>query len=88
MSAGGSQPEERLLERRYSELFSRLDVNRDGRVDVSEIRAALQARGLQLEPEAQQVGSLETGPGSECGSQGCSWVRETGLPPVTGRGFP
>ncbi|XP_059504197.1 mitochondrial adenyl nucleotide antiporter SLC25A24-like [Stegostoma tigrinum] len=54
MSAGGSQPEERLLERRYSELFSQLDVNRDGRVDVSEIRAALQARGLHLAPEAQQ----------------------------------
>ncbi|XP_043558819.1 calcium-binding mitochondrial carrier protein SCaMC-1-like isoform X2 [Chiloscyllium plagiosum] len=54
MSTGGSEPEDSSLKRRYSELFSRLDVNRDGRVDVSEIRAALQARGLHLEPEAQQ----------------------------------
>ncbi|GCC18995.1 hypothetical protein chiPu_0018162 [Chiloscyllium punctatum] len=54
MSPGGSEPEDSSLKRRYSELFSRLDVNRDGRVDVSEIRAALQARGLHLEPEAQQ----------------------------------
>ncbi|XP_078075167.1 mitochondrial adenyl nucleotide antiporter SLC25A24-A-like [Mustelus asterias] len=49
----GAEPEAEA-ERRYSELFSQLDVNRDGWVDVSELRAALQARGLKLQPEAQQ----------------------------------
>ncbi|XP_067837770.1 mitochondrial adenyl nucleotide antiporter SLC25A24-like, partial [Heptranchias perlo] len=41
-------------ERRYSELFAKLDANQDGRVDVSELRAALRAQGLQLDREAQQ----------------------------------
>ncbi|XP_072366373.1 mitochondrial adenyl nucleotide antiporter SLC25A24-A-like [Scyliorhinus torazame] len=41
-------------QRRYSQLFSQLDVNRDGRLDVAELRAALRDRGLQLQPEAQQ----------------------------------
>uniref|UniRef100_UPI00398F58F2 mitochondrial adenyl nucleotide antiporter SLC25A24-like isoform X2 n=1 Tax=Pristiophorus japonicus TaxID=55135 RepID=UPI00398F58F2 len=40
--------------RRYSELFRELDANSDGRVDVSELRTALRARGLQLHPEARQ----------------------------------
>ncbi|XP_078416756.1 mitochondrial adenyl nucleotide antiporter SLC25A24-A-like [Cetorhinus maximus] len=52
-SESGSGPESGAqAERRYSQLFAQLDVNRDGRVDVSELRAALQTRGLSLQPEA------------------------------------
>ncbi|XP_041064278.1 calcium-binding mitochondrial carrier protein SCaMC-1-A-like [Carcharodon carcharias] len=51
----GSEPEAQAqAERRYSQLFAQLDVNRDGRVDVSELRAALQSRGFSLRPEAAQ----------------------------------
>ncbi|XP_072918568.1 mitochondrial adenyl nucleotide antiporter SLC25A24-like [Hemitrygon akajei] len=37
---------------RYADLFSRLDTNGDGRIDVRELQAALKARGLGM--EAQQ----------------------------------
>ncbi|CAL9703646.1 unnamed protein product [Knipowitschia caucasica] len=34
--------------RRYAELFRQLDLNQDGRVDLSELRQALAQRGVQL----------------------------------------
>lgn len=33
-------------EKRYAELFRQLDLNKDGKVDISELRTALAARGL------------------------------------------
>lgn len=33
-------------DRRYAELFRQLDLNNDGKVDISELRTALAARGL------------------------------------------
>lgn len=33
-------------DRRYAELFRQLDLNKDGKVDISELRTALAARGL------------------------------------------
>lgn len=33
-------------DRRYAELFRQLDLNKDGKVDISELRTALTARGL------------------------------------------
>lgn len=35
--------------RRYAELFRQLDLNNDGKVDISELRTALAARGLHQE---------------------------------------
>lgn len=32
--------------RRYAELFEQLDLNKDGRVDINELRTGLAARGL------------------------------------------
>lgn len=33
-------------EKRFAELFRQLDLNKDGKVDISELRTALAARGL------------------------------------------
>lgn len=41
-------------ERRYAELFKQLDLNKDGRVDINELRTALAARGLH-QGEAEEV---------------------------------
>ncbi|KAM4603294.1 mitochondrial adenyl nucleotide antiporter SLC25A23 [Polymixia lowei] len=39
----GSDPDR---ERRWAELFNQLDLNKDGRIDISELRAGLAGRGL------------------------------------------
>lgn len=41
-------------EKRYAELFEQLDLNKDGRVDINELRTGLATRGLQLR-EAEKV---------------------------------
>lgn len=41
-------------ERRYAELFEQLDLNKDGRVDIDELRTGLAARGLHR-GEAEEV---------------------------------
>ncbi|XP_077415676.1 mitochondrial adenyl nucleotide antiporter SLC25A23-like isoform X1 [Vanacampus margaritifer] len=40
--------------RRYADLFAQLDLNRDGRVDISELRIGLAARGLH-QGEAEEI---------------------------------
>ncbi|XP_051242885.1 calcium-binding mitochondrial carrier protein SCaMC-3-like isoform X3 [Dicentrarchus labrax] len=54
-------------ERRYAELFKQLDLNKDGRVDINELRTGLAARGLHrgeaeeivLESDINQDGLLD-----------------------------
>lgn len=41
-------------EGRYAELFKQLDLNKDGKVDINELRAGLAARGLHR-GEAEEV---------------------------------
>lgn len=41
-------------ESRYAELFEQLDVNKDGRVDINELRTGLAALGLH-QGEAEEV---------------------------------
>ncbi|KAK9535844.1 hypothetical protein VZT92_008199 [Zoarces viviparus] len=41
-------------ERRYAELFKQLDLNKDGRVDINELRTGLAARGLHR-GEAEEI---------------------------------
>ncbi|XP_005738178.1 calcium-binding mitochondrial carrier protein SCaMC-1-like [Pundamilia nyererei] len=41
-------------EKRYAELFEQLDLNKDGRVDINELKTGLATRGLQLR-EAEKV---------------------------------
>uniref|UniRef100_A0AAQ5XWI2 EF-hand domain-containing protein n=1 Tax=Amphiprion ocellaris TaxID=80972 RepID=A0AAQ5XWI2_AMPOC len=41
-------------QRRYTELFEQLDLNKDGRVDISELRTGLAARGLHR-GEAEEI---------------------------------
>lgn len=40
--------------RRYAELFKQLDLNKDGRVDITELKTGLAARGLH-QGEAEEV---------------------------------
>lgn len=44
-------------ERKYAELFTQLDLNKDGRVDINELRIGLAARGLH-QGEAEEVRPL------------------------------
>ncbi|KAK7938836.1 hypothetical protein WMY93_002162 [Mugilogobius chulae] len=63
-SQASSEPER---ERRYAELFQQLDLNQDGRVDISELRVALVQRGLHrgkaeeivLQSDTNQDGLLD-----------------------------
>uniref|UniRef100_A0AAX7UPB7 EF-hand domain-containing protein n=1 Tax=Astatotilapia calliptera TaxID=8154 RepID=A0AAX7UPB7_ASTCA len=41
-------------EKRYAELFEQLDLNKDGRVDINELKTGLATRGLQLR-EAEKI---------------------------------
>ncbi|XP_053185543.1 calcium-binding mitochondrial carrier protein SCaMC-1-like isoform X2 [Scomber japonicus] len=42
-------------ERSYQDLFERLDTNKDGKVDVAELRAGLKAMGIFRQGAAQQI---------------------------------
>lgn len=42
-------------ERSYQDLFERLDANKDGRVDVAELRAGLKAMGIFRQGAAQKI---------------------------------
>lgn len=43
---GVSLDSERERQKRYAELFDQLDLNKDGRVDIGELRIGLAAWGL------------------------------------------
>lgn len=43
----------------YEELFAKLDANKDGKVDVAELKAGLAAMGISSGKGAAQVESLE-----------------------------
>ncbi len=64
-------------ERSYQDLFERLDTNKDGKVDVAELRAGLKAMGIFRQGAAQVGYSLRAHGGllQECQFQGsaCSF---------------
>lgn len=43
----------------YEELFAKLDTNKDGKVDVSELREGLAAMGFRTETGGAQVEEVE-----------------------------
>lgn len=51
VSDPGREPETR---ERWAELFDQLDLNKDGKVDINELRIGLAARGL-LRSDAEEV---------------------------------
>ncbi|KAM7386222.1 hypothetical protein PAMA_009047 [Pampus argenteus] len=53
-SGGSATSLDPARERRYAELFEQLDLNKDGRVDISELRTGLAARGLH-QGEAEEI---------------------------------
>ncbi|KAM7372514.1 hypothetical protein PAMP_009678 [Pampus punctatissimus] len=53
-SGGSGTSLDPARERRYAELFEQLDLNKDGRVDISELRTGLAARGLH-QGEAEEI---------------------------------
>jgi len=50
---GVSDPER---EKRWAELFDQLDLNKDGRIDVNELRTGLTARGILRGEVVDEVG--------------------------------
>lgn len=44
-------------ESRYANLFKKLDLNEDGRVDIAELQTGLRAMGIPLGKEAEEVGA-------------------------------
>lgn len=52
-------------ERSYQDLFERLDTNKDGKVDVAELRAGLKAMGIfrqgaaQVQPQGAWGGPIQ-----------------------------
>lgn len=53
-------------ERSYQDLFERLDTNKDGKVDVAELRAGLKAMGIFRHGAAQVILMMRAG--SSCSS--------------------
>lgn len=49
----------------YEDLFAKLDANKDGKVDVSELKAGLAAMGISSGKGAAQVESPETAAGRQ-----------------------
>uniref|UniRef100_A0A8C6SBQ3 Solute carrier family 25 member 23b n=1 Tax=Neogobius melanostomus TaxID=47308 RepID=A0A8C6SBQ3_9GOBI len=76
-------------QRRYVELFEQLDLNKDGRVDLGELRLALAARGLHrgeaeeivLQSDTNQDGLLDIHEFSEflCAHEKRLWLMFTSL---------
>ena len=44
----------------YDDLFAKLDTNKDGKVDVSELKAGLAAMGINSGKDAAQVTAMDT----------------------------
>lgn len=42
----------------FAELFDKLDLNRDGKVDIAELRTGLASMGFTLGPDAAQVNRI------------------------------
>lgn len=42
---------------RYENLFKKLDLNEDGRVDIAELHVGLKALGIPLGRDAEEVGA-------------------------------
>lgn len=53
----------------YQELFEKLDTNKDGKVDVAELRAGLIAMGIALRTGEAQVNKRPSQRNRSCDSQ-------------------